>query len=152
MKYLDLTHTFTDKMPVYPGDSAPSLVEATSVKEHGFSHYEIKTGMHVGTHMDAPAHMLEGGKLLSEFDAGKFIGRGHLADARGKTSIGTESLIGLDIVEGDIVLVMTGWYKKFGISEYYLKYPELTEEFAREMANLGVSIVGLDTPSPDYTP
>ena len=152
MQYIDLTHKFTAQMPVYPGDSKPELVELDSVEEKGFSHYEIKTGMHVGTHMDAPAHMLQGGKLLSEFDASRFIGRGHLADARGHASITTKSLIGLDINEGDIVLVMTGWYKKFKDNDYFAKYPEITEEFAKEMVNLGVSIVGLDTPSPDTAP
>lgn len=139
-------------MPVYPGDFNPELIETQSVKKHGYSHFEIKTGMHVGTHMDAPAHMIEGGKLLSEFDASKFIARGHLADARGQSLISSRSLVGLDINEGDIVLVMTGWYKKFGQPGYYKNYPELGEDFVKIIINSGAGIVGLDTPSPDSAP
>ena len=34
----------------------------------------------------------------------------------------------------------------------YRDFPEVAPEFARELVSLGVSIIGLDTPSPDRSP
>ncbi len=126
MKFIDLTHTFTNDMPVYPGDSTPVLKQtATMEKDHLIS-YDIKTGMHVGTHMDAPLHMLAGGKKLSDFPAEKFFGNGVLIDARGKSVVDVDVLKGADIQSGDIVLILTGFYKKFREPEYYHSHPGIS--------------------------
>src|SRR6185436_18614117 len=103
MNYIDLTYTVTDNMAVWPGDPAPEVKQTTTVEKDGVAHFEIKTGMHAGTHMDAPSHMLTGGKLLSEYPAKKFFGRGVIIDARGKTSAGAELLSDAKIKQGDIV-------------------------------------------------
>lgn len=152
MRLIDLTHTFGSQMPVYPGDPSPELKQIAQIPKEGFTDHELKTAMHVGTHMDAPLHMIEGGKYLSQIPIEKFFGTGHLIDARGKKEVGDELLERESIGKSDIVLVMTGWYKKFGEEDYYQSYPELTESFAQELVKSGVSIVGMDTPSPDRPP
>jgi len=75
MKYIDLTHTFDAQMPVYPGDPIPEFTQVADLHKEGYTDYQIKTGMHVGTHMDAPLHMLEGGKRLSDIAVEKFLGK-----------------------------------------------------------------------------
>lgn len=152
MKYIDLTHTFINDMPVFPGDSAPVLVKTNDVNKDGILDHRLSTGMHVGTHIDAPAHMMPGGKFLHEYPPEKFFGRGIIVDARGKSSADVDLLAGPEIKKGDIVLVCFGWSTEFGSDEYYQNYPELTEGFAKKLAELGVSIVGTDTPSPDRAP
>ncbi|MFA6521485.1 MAG: cyclase family protein [Candidatus Gracilibacteria bacterium] len=152
MKYIDLTHTFTKKMPVYPGDPMPELVQTAFINEAGYNEFQIKSGMHVGTHMDSPLHMIAHGKRLSEYSADRFFGEGHLIDAREKDSIDVDLLEGHKISKGDIVLIVTGFYKKFNSPDYYEKYPEITEGFALKLIELGVKIVGMDTPSPDRPP
>lgn len=152
MQYIDLTHTFNNDMPVFPGDVQPELAEVSSVAKDGIAAFNLKTGMHIGTHMDAPAHMIMGGKLISEYPAQKFFGRGVLIDARGRKSADVELLSGVDIQKGDIVLVCFDWSTEFGKDDYYLNYPEITANFANKLGELGVSIVGMDTPSPDRAP
>ena len=61
MKYIDLTHTFNQNMPVYPGDTPPEFSQTDFFDQQGYNCFQIKTGMHVGTHMDAPLHMLKDG-------------------------------------------------------------------------------------------
>ena len=151
MKYIDLTHTFKQKMPVYPGDPEPVIKQIAFFDKNGYNDFQITTGMHVGTHMDAPLHMIQNGKKLSEYSADHFFGKGHLIDARGK-SINASLLEGKQIVKGDIVLIMTGFSGKFGTPEYYESYPEISDAFASKMVEFGVSIVGIDTPSPDHPP
>jgi kynurenine formamidase len=151
MKYIDLTHTFKEKMPVYPGDPESSLKQIAFVEKEGFNEFQVKTSMHVGTHMDAPFHMLADGKKLSDFTPERFFGKGWLIDARGK-NIDVNLLEGKKILKGDIVLIMTGFSEKFGDSEYYKSYPEMSKDFAAKIIELGVGMVGMDTPSPDYPP
>lgn len=152
MKPHDLTHTFTEHMPSYAGDPWPELKQIAEIRTTGFTDHEIKTGMHVGTHMDGPLHMIEGGKYLDEVPVSAFFGKGHLIDARGHKEVPGKLIDGKPIEKGDIVLVMTGHGSKFYESDYYTTYPEISEGFARKIVALGVSIVGMDTPSPDRPP
>lgn len=151
MALIDLTHKFIDGMPVYPGDPTPEFALVNTMSEHGCIGWEIKTGMHVGTHIDAPLHMIEGGKKITDFPVGKFFGRGVLIDAFGKkidSALLKEGAIG----KGDIVLIYTGHDKKFRDADYYTSFPPISEEFARELVKRGVSIIGLDSPTPDAPP
>ncbi len=151
MPLLDLTYTFTAQMPVYPGDPAAELTQTSFIATAGYNDFQIKTGMHVGTHMDAPLHMIQNGKRLSAYAPERFFGRGHLLDARAK-AITPDLLKGISISHGDFVFIYTGFAEKFGSSEYFNDYPEITPAFAQAMVSLGVGIVGMDTPSPDRTP
>lgn len=154
MKYIDLTYTFTSNMPVYPGDSVPELVQTAT--QDNISHFHLSSGMHVGTHMDAPLHMIVGGKELSQYPVDKFFGRGHLVDVRSvvyeRGLIAGDFLDSHDIQKGDFVLLFTGFGEKFGQAVYYEGYPEISEDFSRRLVDLGVNIVGMDTPSPDRAP
>jgi len=139
-------------MPVYPGDPMPEFTQVADLKKEGYTDYQIKTGMHVGTHMDAPLHMLEGGKRLSDFSVGNFFGRGCLIDARGASVVNADFLKSSGAQKGDVVLVMTGFSQKYRQPEYYEKHPEIGEDFAEKAIELGIKIVGMDTPSPDRPP
>lgn len=152
MKYIDLTHTFNTEMPVYPGDPIPELVQIADLHKEGYTDYQIKTGMHVGTHMDAPLHMLDGGKRLSDINVEKFIGRGRLVDAKGASVVSADHLEKSGAQKDEVILVMTGFSEKYRETEYYEKFPEIGEDFADKAIELGVKIVGMDTPSPDRPP
>ena len=106
MKYIDLTHIFDTDMPVYPGDPIPELVQIADLHKEGYTDYQIKTGMHVGTHMDAPLHMLEGGKWLSGITVEKFIGKGCLIDARGASVVSADFLEKSGAKKDDIEVVL----------------------------------------------
>lgn len=150
--YIDLTHNFSAHMPVFPGDKAAAILQIAQVSKEGTCNHFLKTGMHVGTHMDAPGHMLEQGKLLYEYPVEKFFGRGVQVDVRGKQAADIDCLNGLNVARGDFVLLMFGWSDKFQNPEYYQNYPQVTEGLAKQLVKLGVSVLGMDTPSPDYAP
>lgn len=139
-------------MPVYPGDRLPEIRCITEIASAGVTNHQITTGMHVGTHMDAPLHMIEGGLYLSEIEPQKFFGRGVLLDARGRKSIDQDILRGKTLQPGDIVLLMTGLSDGFKEPEYYSSYPEITPKLGHALAEAGISILGMDTPSPDRPP
>jgi kynurenine formamidase len=152
MHLIDLTRTFHTSMPVFPGDMPPAWRQVAFIERDGYNVSQLHTGMHVGTHIDAPLHMVGGGKPLSEIPLAHFIGPGCLIDARGRNPIDGDLLEGVDIPAGAILLVYTGWGQHFGADSYYRDYPELTRAFAERAIAAGVKIIGMDSPSPDRAP
>jgi kynurenine formamidase len=139
-------------MPVYPNDPKPKFKQTSYINKNGYNEFQIKTNMHVGTHMDAPLHMINKGKNLCEYPPEHFFGKGHLIDARNQKSIDAYLLKNNKISKGDIVFIMTGFYKKFNTPEYYKNFPVISDAFTKKIIKLGVKIIGMDTPSPDKEP
>ena len=152
MSYIDLTQPFITPTPVYPGDPSPTLEQIATVAKDGFTDHRIETAMHIGTHMDAPLHMITEAKKLYEFPVEKFIGTGKLLDARDKKEIDGSVFEGVSVLPGDIVLIHTGWSSNYGKDSYFTEYPVLTEDFAQAAIAFGAKIIGIDTPSPDREP
>ena len=151
-RFIDLTHTFDENMPVYPGDHKARLYPTADLKSDGYSDFRIETGMHIGTHIDAPLHMIAEGRFISEINLNSFIADGHLIDARNHDPLPAE-LIDLDQIKpGNIVLVFTGCGHQFRHPDYYRSYPEFSLEFALRMVEAKIAAVGMDTPSPDGPP
>ncbi|HZE87000.1 MAG TPA: cyclase family protein [Methylomirabilota bacterium] len=150
MKYIDLTHTFTPDMPVYPGDPKATLEQVAEISKDTYNDHKISTVMHVGTHMDAPLHMIEDGKRIDELKIENFFGRGVVIDVRGKMSIDASVIGNIQIDKGSIVLLYTGFGNKYRTDDYFKNYPEVKEDFANKMAELGVKSVGMDMLGPDY--
>ena len=106
-EFIDLSHSFYEEMSVYPGDIVPRLCNRDQVPPHINAYYSLKTGMHAGTHVDAPLHMLAGGLSIDQLPLESFSGRGRLVDARGKAEVLPDLLQDCEVLSGDIVLVMT---------------------------------------------
>ena len=62
----DLTHAITAHMPVYPGDPQPRILLQATIAHEGYAVSELTFGSHTGTHIDAPEHMIDGGKRLAD--------------------------------------------------------------------------------------
>lgn len=150
MKIIDLTQTFTNDMPVYPGDPKSTLEQVAFIEKDTYNDHKITTVMHVGTHMDAPLHMIESGKTIDEITLDKFIGKGTLIDVRGKGKIDVSVLENIQVDNDSVVLLYTGFGTKYRSEEYFKGYPELTEDFANKMVEKKVKIVGMDMLGPDY--
>lgn len=151
-RFIDLTHTFDDHMPAYPGDPESRLYPTAALTSDGYNDFKIETGMHIGTHIDAPLHMTAAGRAICEIDIHSFIAAGRLIDARNHNPFPPQ-LIALDQIQpGDIVLVFTGFGGRFGRPDYYQQYPEFSLEFARLLVAAKIAAVGMDTPGPDAPP
>ncbi len=76
MQIVDLTHMIDEKMPIFPGTEPPKIIQKNTINKDGFAEKILTISTHTGTHIDAPAHMIDGGNSLSDFPIEKFIGRG----------------------------------------------------------------------------
>ena len=72
MTVIDLTHTIREDMPVYPGTEPPRLTTACTVSQCGYRETLLHMYSHTGTHMDAPAHMMDA-PTLDSFGPDRFV-------------------------------------------------------------------------------
>src|SRR5690606_15347414 len=115
----------------------------------------ITTVMHSGTHIDAPAHVVEGTPFLHEIPLECFIGTGVVVSITKKT---WEVITPKDlenarpkIQKGDIVFVNTGWHKYYGDSRMYYAYsPGFYKEAGEWFAEKQVKMIGTDTQALDH--
>lgn len=148
---IDLTLVFTASMPTHPFDEPSKIEKIRDLKTHSYNDWRLTTGMHAGTHIDGPGHLTDSSVLLSDLPIERFVGKGFLVDARGK-SIDAALLANCPNEPGLIVLILTGQDKKFGTPEYFTDYPVFSDDFAHELVRRQVKMVGLDAFSPDTYP
>jgi arylformamidase len=107
---------------------------------------------HSGTHIDAPSHFCENGKMIDQIPFERFVGEG-ICLAMSKSKFGVISSEDLKrawafVRRGDVVLLSTGWGDKYGTDEYF-EHPSLGIDAAEWLVKQGVSIIGIDTLTPD---
>lgn len=150
---VDLTHTISASMPCFPGCEPPELLELSTVPSRGYAERRISICSHTGTHMDAPAHLLEGGRLLDEYGADRLVGSGIALDLTGlkepRIRVADLEPLRFEIEGRDFVLLCTGWSGRWGRAGYFQGYPVLTPEAAQWIAERGPKGVGVDMISVD---
>ena len=151
MKIIELTHTIRGDMPVYPGTEQTVLTTACTIAEACYRETLLHMYSHTGTHMDAPAHMISGGRTLDDFPAETFVGPGFALDCRGLTEIPLSLLRSheSEIRRADLLLFCTGWDKRWGQVDYYEAFPCLTPEAAAFVTELPLKGIGEDCISID---
>lgn len=68
MRYIALSHWLLDKSPVHIGLKKPEITPNSQISGgDGYNSYMINVENHSGTHIDAPGHFLENGKIISDY-------------------------------------------------------------------------------------
>jgi arylformamidase len=133
----------------YPGDTPFSREMVSEIACGGSCDLStLALSSHAGTHLDAPAHFVAGGKTLDQYPLERFFLPAHVV------SIGDEELItaatlkafdvGMD--EGEALLLGTR-NSHLGLSRqniFSCDFVHLSEDAAEFCLDLGVSMVGID--------
>ena len=145
---IDLTMPIDEKTPNFPGD--PILkIKRHNVKQHTYGKTFLEMHTHVSTHIDAPSHMINGAKTLSDFPIEKFIGDAIVIDVRDQKNIEPDIS---NLKNSDIVFFYTSHSDKSYKPDYFKNNPVITEKTARKLVEKKVSIIGLDSFTPDNEP
>jgi len=148
--YIELTHRMEEEMPVYPGTEKPVFDKSFTIEKNGFAETQVRMFSHTGTHMDAPAHMVLGGKTLDEYPVDHFIGEAYILDmTAGVPSIGDLEADAEWIKKSDFIIMKTGWSEKWGTESYFDDFPVLTEELLDYLLQFDIRGFGVDAISVD---
>lgn len=173
MPLVDLSHPLTTGMPVYPGDPEVTFAPALTVAADGVAVERLDLGSHSGTHLDAPAHSIPGGRTVDRIPlellwgparvlravapaAGGLLGIADVAESGGASGASgsdasADALLSAlpDALPG-IVCVATGWDAHFGgpLAE---RHPAVSLALAEALWARGARVLAVDTLSPDLT-
>ncbi len=155
LNFVELSHPFEHDMPTIPGYNDPLIWRSVTHAKHGVMAHKVKMIMHTGTHVNAPAHLIQGGAGVGELGMQHFFGGG-VVISLDKSKWETISEADLAqakpaIQDDDIVIINTGWHKKYADSQEYFGHgPGLTKGAADYLVKKKVRLVGVDTPFIDH--
>ena len=169
---IDLTHALSATSPYWPNPAGnPFSHDTLAAHESGApSMATYSTPEHHGTHLDAPIHGGDHQPSVDDLTAADLFGPAAVIDASGQAAADPDYLLAkqdlLDweeehgrLPEGVIVLMYTGWSRKWSDAEAYrnldsegrLHFPGFSEEAARFLIDeRQIRGIGIDNMSVDY--
>lgn len=152
MGYITLSYSLEETSPVHIGLKKPEIVHNNQIVDgKGYNTYLINVENHSGTHVDAPGHFVEDGKIISEYQPDELIFNNPLIVDIPK---GPNELVKiwdiskLDFNDADCILFRTGFEKFHGDDpeEYLTQNPGISLEviyFIRKNLK-NVRCIGID--------
>lgn len=148
MKIFDISISLEKNMPVWPGNKAPQITQARSIRRGDASNdTKIEMNMHSGTHIDAPLHFLAQGKTITDLSLQGFIGKALVVHLPKAQVIDSEVLRNIRIPRGVTrILFKTSnsllWRKKE--TSFNKKYVGLTVDGALWLVKKEITLIGVD--------
>ena len=131
------------------------MFEPIATIEHdGYALMSLQLTTHLGTHVDAPAHVLADGATLDALPAERLVLDALRVDVSRRDPHGPIPLAELephlaDVREGDAVLFYSGNARRWGSEAYWTSWSYPDADASHALVERGVSAVGFDGPSAD---
>jgi kynurenine formamidase len=171
-KLVDLTHVFREDFPAFPGAPATSRSTAVTIPANGFYGQVWTIWEHICTHMDVPAHFIEGGRFSSDLKLHELVAPIVVVDISGRVAREPDTVVTPDDLErferrygriphGAVVAMYSGWEARVGSVEAYqnmdagevMRFPGFGKEAVdwllrrRHIRGIGVDTMSLDNGS-----
>jgi kynurenine formamidase len=166
---VDLTHTFSPRLPVFPAFKPVQIRPKFSREKDGFFANEITFDEHTGTHMDAPAHFVANTPTADRLPADRFIAPLAVVSIEARAAKDADAMVAVDdllawekahgrLPRGAFVAMRSGWDARIGNAARFLNKdakgtmhaPGFSEEAARFLvAERDIVGAGVDTLSLD---
>jgi kynurenine formamidase len=155
LELYELSHRWGMYTPIFPGYEEIKLERITHHAKQGVMTHKITTIFHTSTHLNAPIHLVPGAPAVGDLALQNFFGTGVVLSLS-KKNWGLIEPSDLErakpaIKAGDIVLINTGWHRKYADSKEYFGYaPGLSKHAAEWLVKKRVKLVGIDTACVDH--
>ena len=155
LTFTELSHPWGLGVPNWPYFEDVKIERIHYMAKSGVLTQRITSVMHSGTHIDAPAHVVEDTPFLEEVPLECFFGTGVVVSIPKKKweVIGAKDLENArpKIRKGDIVIVNTGWHKLYEDSEdYFCRAPGFVPSAGKWFIEKKVKVIGHDTQANDH--
>lgn len=145
MKIIDISMELSDETVTYEGDQGIKFEIVKNFPQSRVMLSKVDMGLHSGTHVDSPAHFLDGGKKLDEMPLESLIGKARVCDLTDATeSVGASELKGCKIEEGEIVLLKTKNSELLDDKKFHREFVHLTDDGADYLVDNKIKAVGID--------
>ena len=134
-------------MPHFPGDTPFTYKLDALLDADGANVGHAQMSLHIGTHIDAPFHYDTFGKSIDALPLELFIGEVAIIDVTEKELI-DEEVISEKELQG-VTRVFFKTRNDYNIYRFNPDYKVVTASAVEKLAQLGVRVIGVDTPSID---
>ncbi len=147
--------------PVFPGYPQPLRSTFSSIRDNGYASFIWSFAEHTSTHVDSPAHFVEGALSVDKVPLNRYVGKGVVLDFMNK--LPRYAITRKDIANalektgqkagpGTMLLFLTGYTAKWRKTAEWMNHLDLSEDACNYIVKLGVNAIGFDAPSPDHEP
>jgi arylformamidase len=146
--YYDITVPLYNGLPNYPGDPAIKIDNYRSIANGDSANVSVVNfGAHTGTHVDAPAHFIEGASKIESLPLEKLIGEAFVVEVPGDiVEIGLEFVTEHVPPGTERVLFKTRNSAFWNEPEpqFHTDFTHLNLQGAQTLRDQGVNLVGID--------
>jgi kynurenine formamidase len=153
--FYELSHEWGHGAPTLPGYEDVKLYRSTFHAKNGVMAHRLRMVMHSGTHLNAPRHLVQEGAGVGDIAMERLFGSGvvvSIPKEKWEVISAADLAAATPAIEpGDIVVIATGWHRKYSDSIAYFGHaPGLGKDAADWLVAKGVSLVAVDTPQIDH--
>jgi len=165
MSFIDLTHILTPSIPHWNigcGFQHKTISDYDNCKgDTIFRVQKLEMVSGIGTHMDAPAHCINGGTDIANIPLNQLIAPCVMIDVSAKAHenyrITSDDILEFELTHGTInknsfIVIRTGWDKHWTNPKKYrnnLIFPTVSTQAAELLLERNIVGIGVDTLSPD---
>jgi arylformamidase len=152
-EWIDITRTLSNDMITWPGDPPFRWWRVSTITgPESCNLSEIQTGVHAGTHIDAPLHFIPEGMDVCDIALSSLCGRACVVEVTEPRDAQADDLIAAGVSQGERVLLKTRNEQRWAQGQFDENYHGISEQAARWMVEHEVPLVGIDYLSADgYT-
>jgi kynurenine formamidase len=169
MNLADLTHTFSEDFPLFPGAPPTSRTTPATIPANGFYGQQWTLFEHAGTHMDAPAHFTVNGRTIPQLELSELIAPVVVIDVSERAARDPDTMLSPAdlrayerrhgrIPKGAVVCMHSGWEERAANADAYrnsdaggvMHFPGFGKPAAdwllaeRDIRGIGVDTLSLD--------
>ena len=145
MPTYDITVPIRPGMPIYEGDPAVEIAAWSALRKGDSANVSfLHFGAHTGTHVDAPAHFIEGARKIDALSLDVLIGPARVVRVPDHVAeIDPKFLENSDLTAVERVLFHTR-NSNFWSEGFRKDFTHLLPEAAEKLAEIGIKLVGTD--------
>lgn len=145
MPIYDLSVPISTELPTYPGDPGIEIDDWSSLANGGGANVSaLRFGVHTGTHVDAPAHFIEGAKKVEKLDLDALIGEAQVIEVPAEHLIIDEDFVVKNCAPGTTRVLFKTRNSALWDHEFKTTFTHLDLSAAKTLIEKGVKLVGID--------
>lgn len=147
MPIFDVSVPVSNELPTWPGDPSVEIRDSCLLSEHGANVSMLNFGAHTGTHVDAPAHFIEGASKVESMALDVLIGTAEVIEVPTEYLEIDEQFVLDHCPPGtERILFKTRNSAFWSESEpqFHQDFTYLSLEAAKQLVQQGIKLVGID--------
>ena len=148
MHIYDVSVPLSAATPTYPGDPGIEIKQWLTLANGDAANVSlINFGLHSGTHVDAPAHFIQGGAKAESLPLDSLVGEARVVEVANDIKVIDEDFVVANCPSGSERILFKTRNSAFWSNThegFREDYTYIEPDAARHLAELGIKLVGID--------